>query len=59
MIRDSSENQWLHVERMGRFLSREEALADPELPDLWAIIDKIHLEDPVLSVYFNGPTATD
>jgi hypothetical protein len=54
MVQDASDNKWAHASILGRFLNRDEALADKEVENLWAILDTIYLEDPVLGPYIQG-----
>jgi hypothetical protein len=50
-LHDPVDSPWNHLTKVGRFLTRDEALIDENLPDVWSIIDLLAKQDPVLGPY--------
>jgi hypothetical protein len=54
MVTDASASPWADAAFMGRGLFRDDALADPWLPEAFHIADHAVLEDPVLRRYMDA-----
>ncbi|MGV3725002.1 MAG: hypothetical protein ACO1SX_29230 [Actinomycetota bacterium] len=54
MVTDAADSPWADAEFTGRGLSRNDALADPWLPEAFHISDHAVLEDPVLRRYLDA-----
>lgn len=52
MVVDSDESPWKGAKVIGRMLDREEALAHPDIEEVFHITDHIVLEDPEIKSYF-------
>ncbi|MGC4055841.1 MAG: hypothetical protein QM757_44070 [Paludibaculum sp.] len=55
MMRDPADGDWQERYLLGRQLTREEALRDDLVAEVWEILDRVVVEDPVLHPYLcNG-----
>jgi len=51
-VTDRSESPWRRTHILGRILDREEALAHPEIDEIFHLVDHIVREDPVIRELF-------
>ena len=51
---EGSESPWQRQKVLGRFLSREEALRDPALHDVFHITDHMFTDDPTIREHFTN-----
>jgi hypothetical protein len=56
-IVDPEPERWKDMPHLGRMLSREQALADPEIDVLWEILHRLFTEDPVIVPYLKKPVS--
>ena len=54
---DAAASQWPRAKVLGRTLDRDEALADPQIDEVFHITDHMVVDDAVIREYFRRPDA--